>query len=200
MFGLSLFPVNAALGTTVLLSSSIGITGTVLQIITHAVSKGLFFFTAGGVMHQTEERDITKMGGLASKMPFTAVSGAIAALSIGGTPPFAVFISEFLIFVGAVQVMETDSFYVLPTVLMLVATVISLAYSLRFISKVFLGQSKQEQSVEEVKTDGEKSLLHKIMDVPIYMKIAMAVLVVLVILIGIYPTPFIELIQTVQFG
>jgi NADH-quinone oxidoreductase subunit M len=200
MFGLSLFPVNAAMGTTVLLSSAVAITGTVLHIITHAVSKGLFFFTAGGVMHQTEERDITRMGGLAGKMPFSAVSGAIAALSIGGTPPFAVFISEFLIFVGAVQVMQTDSFYVIPTVLMLIATVISLAYSLRFISKVFLGKSRDEISTEEVKGEAERGVVHKIKEVPTYMKISMAVLVVLVILIGIYPTFFMELIQTVSFG
>ena len=66
MFGLSLFPANVAAGTTVLLSSAVAITGTVLHIISHAVSKGLLFLTAGGVMHQTEERDISKMGGLAS--------------------------------------------------------------------------------------------------------------------------------------
>jgi NADH-quinone oxidoreductase subunit M len=197
MFGLSLFPASTALGTTILLSSSVAITGTVLHIVTHAASKGLFFFTAGGVMHQTEDRDIRKMGGLASKMPFSAVSGAIAALSIGGTPPFACFISEFLIFVGAVQIMQVDSFYVIPTVLMLIATVISLAYSLRFISKVFLGQSKEEQAVEPP-PEGEHK--HKLLDVPNYMKAAMAILIVLVILIGVYPVFFMNLIQTVTMG
>jgi NADH-quinone oxidoreductase subunit M len=197
MFGLSLFPANTALGTTVLLSSAVAITGTVLHIVTHAASKGLFFLTAGGVMHQTEDRDIRKMGGLASKMPFSAVSGAIAALSIGGTPPFACFISEFLIFVGAVQIMQVDSFYLIPTVLMLVATVISLAYSLRFISKVFLGQSKEEQGTEPA-PEGEHR--HKIFEVPNYMKAAMAILIALVILIGVYPVFFMNLIQTVTMG
>src|SRR5208337_4347365 len=137
MFGLSLFPANAAAGTVVLLSSAIAITGTVLHIISHALSKGLLFLSAGGIMHQTEKRDIRRMGGLASKMPFTAVSSTIAALSIGGAPPFACFISEFLIFVGAFDVMRVDSFYILPTALMLVATVLSLAYMLRFVSMIF---------------------------------------------------------------
>ena len=54
-------------------------------------------------MHQTEIRDIREMGGLAGKMPFTAVSSTTAALSIAGAPPFACFISEFLIFVGRVR-------------------------------------------------------------------------------------------------
>jgi NADH:ubiquinone oxidoreductase subunit 5 (subunit L)/multisubunit Na+/H+ antiporter MnhA subunit len=169
--------------------------GTVLHLITHAASKGLFFLTAGGVMHQTEKRDIRQMGGLASKMPFTSVSGTIAALSIAGTPPFACFISEFLIFVGAFQVINVDSFYILPTALMLVATVFSLAYSLRFISKVFLGESKPEEETTEA--HGEH---HKVLEVPNYMKASLIILVVLVVLIGIYPTFFINLIQTVTLG
>ena len=146
MFGLSLFPANATAGTVVLLASSIAIAGTVLHIISHALSKGLLFLGAGGVMHQTEKRDIRKMGGLASKMPFTAVSSTIAALSIGGAPPFACFISEFLIFVGAFQIIHVDSFYIIPTALMLIATVISLAYMLRFTSNVFLGQPEDEEA------------------------------------------------------
>jgi NADH-quinone oxidoreductase subunit M len=213
MFGLSLFPVALASGNAVLLASatSIAIVGTILHIITHAVSKGLFFLTAGGVMHQTEERDIRKMGGLASKMPFSAVSGTIAALSIAGAPPLACFISEFLIFVGAFQIIQTDPFYIIPTALMLIATVFSLAYALRFVSKVFLGSSKDDPAVEAGSHDAhgghtaapevkESEHGHKIVDIPNYMKFSLAILVVLVVLIGIYPTFFMQLIQTVTFG
>jgi NADH:ubiquinone oxidoreductase subunit 4 (subunit M) len=73
---------------------------------------------------------------------------------------------------------------------MLVATVLSLAYSLRFVSKVFLGQPK-------VTVESVKKLL---VDVPNYMKLAMGILVVLVVLLGIYPTFFLNLINTVSFG
>jgi NADH-quinone oxidoreductase subunit M len=215
MFGLSLFPVALASGNVVLLSSAtaIAIVGTVLHIITHAASKGLFFLTAGGVMHQTEERDVRKMGGLASKMPFSAVSGTIAALSIAGAPPLACFISEFLMFVGAFQIIAIDSFYMIPTALMLVATVFSLAYALRFISKVFLGTAQGEIEVVDVHSAHgavhephavahaeEAAHGHKIVDIPNYMKAALAILVVLVVLIGIYPSFFLQLIQTVTFG
>ena len=190
MFGLSLFPTSITAGTAVILASSIAITGTVLHIVSHAVSKGLLFLGAGAVMHQTETRDIREMGGLAGKMPFTALSSTVAALSIAGAPPFACFISEFLIFVGAFQVINTDNFYLFPTAFMLIATVLSLAYSLRFTSKVFLGQSKNANGNEE----------KKVFDIPNYMKVALAILVVMVILVGVYPTFFLNLIQTVQFG
>ena len=207
MFGLSLFPLAIFTGSVTLAwVGALAIVGTVLHIITHAASKGLFFLTAGGIMHQTEERDIRKMGGLASKMPFSAVSGTVAALSIAGAPPLACFISEFLIFVGAIQIINLtgglSSFYIIPTALMLIATVFSLAYSLRFVSKVFLGEPKDVHGMEEaeVLTTEPGHEKHKIVDIPNYMKVSLAILVVLVVLIGIYPTFFINLIQTVTFG
>jgi NADH-quinone oxidoreductase subunit M len=193
LFGLSLFPASAAAGTAVLLISATAITGTVLHILSHAASKGLFFLSAGAVMHQTEVRDIRQMGGLAGKMPFATLSSAIAALSIAGVPPFACFISEFLIFVGAFEIIKHDSFYLIPTAFMLIATVLSLAYSLRFISRVFFGQSKTDNGAE-------KSSEKKILDLPNYMKLSLAVLIVIVIIIGVYPTFFLNLIQTVSFG
>jgi NADH-quinone oxidoreductase subunit M len=183
MFGLSLFPSTPIVGA---LTITAAITGTVLHLVNHAVSKGLLFLSAGAIMHQTETRDIREMGGLAGKMPFTAVASFTAALSIAGTPPFACFISEFLIFVGAFEVINNDGFFLWPTAFMLIATVISLAYSLRYLSHVFLGKAKPE---------GEK----KIVDVPIYMKVAMGVLVIFVIVLGFWPTFFVDLINTVQF-
>jgi NADH:ubiquinone oxidoreductase subunit 5 (subunit L)/multisubunit Na+/H+ antiporter MnhA subunit len=214
MFGLSLFPVALATGNVLLLSSAtaIAVVGTVLHIITHAASKGLFFLTAGGVMHQTEERDVRKMGGLAAKMPFSAVSGMIAALSIAGAPPLACFVSEFFMFVGAFQIIPIDGFYMIPTALMLIATVFSLAYSLRFVSKVFLGRAQGEaEEVDAHAAHGAHDAAaaapaehaehgHKIVDIPNYMKVALAILVALVVIIGIYPSFFMQLIQTVSFG
>jgi formate hydrogenlyase subunit 3/multisubunit Na+/H+ antiporter MnhD subunit len=123
-------------------------------------------------------------------MPFTAVTSTTAALSIAGTPPFACFISEFLIFVGAFEIINVDGFYLWPTAFMLVATVLSLAYSLRFTRTVFLGQPKPPKEGEE----------KKILDVPNYMKAAMVILVVFVVVLGIWPTFFVDLIKTVSFG
>jgi NADH-quinone oxidoreductase subunit M len=225
MFGISLFPVSVVGGSVIILASSLAVTGAVLHIVTHAVSKGLFFLTVGGIMHETEERDIRKLGGLASKMPFSTVAGIIAALSIAGTPPLACFFSEFFIFMGALQTLAVDSFYILPTACMLIATVFSLAYSLRFVSKVFFGPGSGD-STEAEATVGVHGVVdsddashgachgsmsaesshngegvgHRIVDVPSGMKVALAVLVVLVVVIGIYPTFFLDLIRTVTFG
>jgi formate hydrogenlyase subunit 3/multisubunit Na+/H+ antiporter MnhD subunit len=193
LFGLSLFPTNFALGFT------IAMTGTVLHIITHAVSKGLFFLSAGSVMHDTGLRNIDDMGGFAGKMPFTGGSSIVAALSIAGSPPFACFWSELFIFVGALQVIATDGFYTIPTIFMLIATVLSLAYSLRFIWRVFLRPSKTENGSGSAVAPSEDGAEKKGWSVSIYMKVAMGILVFFVILLGVYPDSFINLIHTVAF-
>lgn len=171
LFGLSLFPFSE------------GLTGATYHLVTHGLSKGLLFLTAGSIMMQTKVRNIDEMGGLAGKMPFTATASAIAAFSIAGAPPFACFISEFLIFIGGFQAGGTDSFYFLPTALMLVATVFSLAYVLRFFWKVFLESPK----IKEVK------------EAPIFMTVSMGILAVLVVVLGVLPQYFIDLISSVSF-
>jgi NADH-quinone oxidoreductase subunit M len=171
LFALSLFPFAE------------GITGGVLHLVNHAASKGLLFLTAGAVMHQTGVRNIKEMGGLASKMPLTAIASAIAAFSIGGIPPFACFISEFHIFVGAVTAAGADSSYYLPTVLMLIATVFSLAYVLRYFWKVFLESPTVQR--DDIK------------DPHLFINIAMIALAAFVVILGIYPGVFIDLIHAV---
>jgi NADH-quinone oxidoreductase subunit M len=172
LFGLSLFPIAAA------------IIGTVLHLVNHGVSKGLFFLSAGAVVESRKKRDVHELGGFAGQMPVTATCSTTAALSIAGIPPFACFISELLIFVGAFQKINSDSFYILPTALMLIVTVLSLAYAVRYISQVFFGPSKSEKPRE----------------VSFSMKLSMAMLTVLVVVLGIWPTFFINLITTVSFG
>jgi NADH-quinone oxidoreductase subunit M len=183
LFGVSLFPVTLATTGVVVQNA---FTGTVLHIVTHALSKGLFFLAAGAVMQVMALRNIKEMGGLAGKMPVTGTASTIAALSLAGAPPFACFISEFFIFVGAFQVINVDGFYIIPTALMLVATIFSLAYALRFTSLVFLGPSKTPAAVEGAK---------KKLEVPKFMQLAMIILMVLVVIVGIYPTFFVNLIN-----
>jgi formate hydrogenlyase subunit 3/multisubunit Na+/H+ antiporter MnhD subunit len=168
LFGLSLFPIQAAL------------TGTVLHIINNAVSKGLLFLTAGAVMRQTGIRDTRNMGGLAGQMQTTSTVTATAGLSIAGVPPFACFFSEVLIFLGAFQMVAVDNFYLIPTILMLVATMLSLAYILRYIGRVLFGAPKME----------------KVDDVPFSMKFAMIILAVFIVVLGVFPAIFMQVIST----
>jgi len=168
LFGLSLF------------SSPVAIVGVVLHLVNHAVSKGLLFFSAGAVTKQVKTRDISKIGGLAGQMPITAVCSTTGALSIAGIPPFACFISELLIFIGAFQTIKSDGFYFVPTALMLITVVLSLAYILRYLGHIFFGSRK----------------LENVKEVPFLMKLAMLVLAVIVIIFFLWPSFLINIIST----
>lgn len=166
LFGLSLFP------------SHVGLIGTVLHLLSHMMSKGLLFLTAGTVMKQTGLRDIRKMGGLGGRMPFTAAAFATAAFSIAGMPPLACFVSEFMIFTGGFHASLRDPFFLWPTALVVVATVLSTAYVLRLFWKVFLGEPKKKE----------------VQEAPLLMTIPCLAIAFFIILLGVYPSLFTELI------
>jgi multicomponent Na+:H+ antiporter subunit A len=62
------------------------ITGAILFLIAHAFYKGALFLIAGTVDHATGTRDVTQISGLFSRMPVSAVSALLAAISMAGLP------------------------------------------------------------------------------------------------------------------
>ena len=67
-------------------------------MVNHAAFKGVLFLGAGSVLHATGERDINRLGGLVKRMPWTAATFLVGALSIAALPPFNGFVSEWLLF------------------------------------------------------------------------------------------------------
>ncbi len=67
----------------------------IFHVTTHAYFKGLMFLGAGSVIHgMHDEQDVTKMGGLKSKMKITFVTFLLAGFAISGIPPFSGFFSK----------------------------------------------------------------------------------------------------------
>jgi NADH-quinone oxidoreductase subunit L len=63
--------------------------------MTHAFFKALLFLGAGSVIHALSgEQDLRKMGGLASRLPWTHRTMLVATIAIAGIPPFAGFFSK----------------------------------------------------------------------------------------------------------
>ncbi|MDD4871243.1 MAG: NADH-quinone oxidoreductase subunit L [Kiritimatiellae bacterium] len=80
-----------------------GIVGGIFHMINHAMYKSCLFLTGGSVEKQTGTTDLTKLGGIASKMPITFVCFIVAAASICGVPPFNGFFSKELVYDGALE-------------------------------------------------------------------------------------------------
>ncbi len=64
--------------------------------LNHAVFKGLLFMGAGSVLMRTGTADMNQMGGLAKRMPWTALFFLVGSIAIAGLPPLNGFVSEWL--------------------------------------------------------------------------------------------------------
>lgn len=87
----------ASLGLLVMLTgfgSDKAVEAAVLYLIAHSLFKGTLFMVAGLVDHEAGSRDVTKLGGLRRAMPITFAAALLAALSMGGLPPFTGFLAK----------------------------------------------------------------------------------------------------------
>jgi multicomponent Na+:H+ antiporter subunit A len=92
-----------------MLTASIGIgtpeaaTAMVTFLFVHAFYKAALFMTAGALDHETGEKDVERLGGLARAMPLTALGGMLGALSMAGLPPLLGFVGKETLYGAAVH-------------------------------------------------------------------------------------------------
>ena len=84
---------NAAWGRLVL-------AGALLHVWNHGLFKGLLFMGAGAVLHATGTREMSRLGGLWRRLPWTASLFAIGCLAVAGLPPLNGFVSEWMVYLG----------------------------------------------------------------------------------------------------
>ena len=78
----------------------LALVGALLHVWNHGLFKALLFFGAGSVLHATGTRDMSRLGGLWPKMPWTASLFALGAVAVSGLPPLNGFVSEWTIYLG----------------------------------------------------------------------------------------------------
>jgi hydrogenase-4 component F len=92
-----------------------GLTGALLQLLNHAVTKSLMFFASGQVLLKYETKQIHRVAGIIRVMPITGCMLLIGVLALAGSPPFSLFISEF----GILSAWFRQG-YMVPAIVMLV--------------------------------------------------------------------------------
>ncbi len=80
--------------------AALGFCGALLHVINHAVFKSLLFLGAGSVLHAAGTGELDRLGGLLKRMPVTGATFLVGAAAISGLPPLNGFVSEFLIYLG----------------------------------------------------------------------------------------------------
>ena len=132
--------------------SAYGLAGAEMMYVTHAIGKGILFMMAGIIIVKVGTRSIKKLGGLAGKMPITAVCAVIGALTIMGVPPTSGFMGEWIMFYGALEtaIAEGSTIRAVAFGLGLVATALTMSYMLWMLKRVFFGKLPEHlQNVKE---------------------------------------------------
>jgi hydrogenase-4 component F len=75
----------------------LGFYGALLQILTHAIGKAVLFLTSGDLVLRYRTRLVNEVRGVLTVAPLTGAALLLAALAVGGSPPFGLFLSEFTI-------------------------------------------------------------------------------------------------------
>lgn len=156
------------------LSTPLAAVAGVFHIFNHATFKASLFMAAGIIDHECGTRDMRRINGLWSFMPYTATLAMVAAASMAGVPLFNGFLSKEMFFAETADFSSGfDHGWVLPA-LVVAAGVMAVAYSLRFIHDVFFNGDP----IDLPRTPHEP---------PFWMKAPVAVLVAICLLVGIVP-------------
>jgi len=156
-----------------------GAQGAVLQMVNHGLITGALFLLVGVMYDRTHDRQFANMGGLAGRAPLYAASLGFFTLASAGLPGLAGFVGEFLVLLG--------TFTVAPLVAALAATVMVLGatYLLFMYQQVVFGEL----------SDFLRDLGSKVTDMTRLEVATLVPLVALVLAIGIFPGPVLDLIQ-----
>jgi multicomponent K+:H+ antiporter subunit A/multicomponent Na+:H+ antiporter subunit A len=113
-----------------------------LHILNHVFYKACLFMVVGIIDHSTGTRDLRKLGGLAKKMPLTAIAAALGLAALAGLPPTTGFLSKEMLLKTLTTFWKTTdggaiAVYVMGCVLL--ASLLKVAIALRVWRKAFGG-------------------------------------------------------------
>ncbi len=113
------------------------VTAAMFYLFVHGFFKALLFLAAGNVLHATDRQTVDDLGGLARKMPLTAVAFGVGALAMAGLFPFAGFWAKDEILVAAREYHNQVAVAVLW-----VSVALAALYMGRLYTLVFTGQPR----------------------------------------------------------
>ncbi len=103
----------------------LAIVGVLLHVLAHAAAKGTAFFGAGSVVRKYGTKDMTRIRGGTTALPWSGPLLVAAVLALSAAPPFGIFRSEFLIVAGGLS----DPRYAVAAVLVVLVTLAFLGLS-----------------------------------------------------------------------
>ncbi len=159
-------------------TTSSGMQGVMIQMFNHGINILGMWIVADLIERQTGTRKISELGGLAVKAPVLAILLVVVALANVALPLTNAFVGEFLLFSGVFSSTATQ-YNVVFTVVAGLSIILSAVYTLNMIQRVFYGEPN--------------SLTGKVTDIRMNEKIVLCAIVVLILFVGVYPKPILDL-------
>jgi len=163
--------------------SPLGISAAVFQMFTHGLITAVLFMMCGVFHHSAGTREISRLGGLAQKIPMAAgvfLTGSLASL---GLPGLCSFISEFLVFYSAFATF--GAWMWIPVI----SIVLTAAYYLWAAQRVLFGKFRVNLPKKE---KGHLDDLH------LHEAVALGILIALIVFFGLFPSAVIALTNPVS--
>jgi len=131
--------VGLAIGT------KLSVMAAIFMAVMHAIFKGTLFMVVGAVERQTGTTDMTKLGALIRKMPWTFVAALMSIIALAGIPPLGGFIGKWMLYESLIT---SDHYFLI--VMTFLSSTAAFLYSYRFLFGIFLGQEEKEfENVKE---------------------------------------------------
>lgn len=174
-----------------LMLNQAGFIGGILQMFSHAMIKNLLFLTIGALMMKTGKEYVQDIHGDGQRMPLTFTAYTLGALSLIGIPSLSGFVSKYFIAAGNLQSGFQSLGYIGAAILVL-SSVLTVGYTLPIAIQAFFpirepGQEDLDRTRPSLEPSG-------------YMTLPFAILLAGIILLGVYPTPFIQFLESVLPG
>ena len=161
------------LGTFAITTTAIQ--GSVIQMVNHGVSTGALFLLVGMIYERRHTRQISELKGLQLSAPKMAAVFTLVMLSSVGLPGLNGFVGEFLILIGSFLTVRWWA------VVAVIGVVLAALYLLWAYQRVFHG------------TPDEPNRTFK--DLKLAEGLVLAPLCALIIVMGVYPKPFLDRIR-----
>lgn len=157
-------------------------TGSILHVVFHAVIKSALFLAVGALIFTTGRTKVNDFMGLGRKMPVLFWSYTIVSLGLIGIPPTSGVISKWYLATGCLESGIAGLSWIGPAAL-LVSALLTAGYLLPLSIRGFM----MEPDFDAVRNDYREPRM--LMLVPV------AVLAAVTLVLGLFPTPLIRLIQ-----
>ncbi|MBL7733949.1 MAG: NADH-quinone oxidoreductase subunit M [Chitinophagaceae bacterium] len=162
-------------------TNAMAIQGAIIQMFNHGVNIIGLWIVVELIERQFGTRKISELGGLAQKAPAMAILLVILSLANVALPITNAFVGEFLMFSGVFN-STVSNYNIIFAVLALTSIILSAVYTLNMIQRVFLGNTN--------------TLTETAKDIFLNEKLVLWALVAIIIFLGVYPKPLLEVSQS----